>query len=163
MQTCPQVSKCALPSRYTPLTETHRKFRLPGTTVFTTTGYFWNHPDLCVLLFPSHSLAIPLPYPRGHLYSSTFIYCHPASVTACSDSLFHLARRSSSFLPSLPSVPHFWPPPLPPSHFLSSWQTACSAAHKITTITALQNKHDWTWDVCTRVVIQRHAHSHARF
>lgn len=163
MQTCPQVSKRALPSRYTPLTQRH-----------TGSSDFLGRPCLqplvisgTTLIFvsssPSHSLAIPLPYPRGHLYSSTFIYCHPASVTACSDSLSHLARRSSSFLPSLPSVPHFWPPPLPPSHFLSSWQAACSAAHKITTITALQNKHNWTWDVCTRVVIQRHAHSHARF
>lgn len=54
---------------------------------------------------PSFPLSAPLLYPCGHLYSSTFIYCHPVSVPACSEHLSCLASCSAPFTPPLSSVP----------------------------------------------------------
>lgn len=51
--------------------------------------------------------------PFGHLYSSTFIYCHPASATDCSELPSHLTSCSATFPPSLSSVPHFCLPSQP--------------------------------------------------
>lgn len=77
------------------------------------------------LIFLSSSLPLSpppltsLPCPCGHLYSSTSICCHPASVTACSELLSRLESCSACFPPLLSSVPLFC---ISPTHFLSSWQ-----------------------------------------
>lgn len=74
----------------------------------------WAISRASVISVPPPSLSTLLPYPCGHLYSSTYIYCHPASVEACSELPSHLASCSASFAPS-PSPSLFLCLSLPPS------------------------------------------------
>lgn len=114
-------------------------------------------------LLPPHPLLTPLSYPCGHLYSSTFIYCHPASVMFSSELRSCLASSSVRFPPSLCSVSFLCLSPRP----FPLIMTGC-----VYTRVQLKKKKKrqnyclaltWTTDRHTKFAIQGFTHSHAQF
>lgn len=94
--------------RYT-RTSHRTRFSLPGTTMFTTTGYFWCYPDLPVL-FSSH----PSPLNPSSLSLWSFVFIHLHLLSPCISYRLLWAPLSLGKLfclfylpPSLSSIPLF--------------------------------------------------------